>query len=195
MRMVFYDQSRRFHILSDGNLLLSRCPGAQDDSQSSTVISDEWQAKSFIRRCFPDSFALIRLRDALARDLFNATRYSDDHVVREAALRLVSGAWRVVYEEVEGSTVTASTVSAPVPYLKPVPGMRQPVTAPRPAAVARQAPVLVPSEEASPPGSEWPEDADQIAQADTLIKAARLGTPFCEPCAAKARAVPERLAS
>ena len=145
---------------------------------------DDWSARSFFRQHFCGSHEIGALRQALAPDLCELTRLSDEDVLDTAARRLREGIWRVGYERVRpantggGAPAQASagppalarrSVEAPVPRRQP--------------ASPRAASVGVPAS-ATPAEPEWTEDTDQVAFADGLVRAAQEEIPFCVVCAA-----------
>lgn len=126
--------------------------------------------------------ALQRLRGALAGDLDAWTGQGDDDVIRLAAVaRLASGAWTVAYDDVAPAAVPV------VSRLGKAPG------ASVPASVRAGRSPLPASSTALSAGTaaaarEWPESANQVAQAVTLERAVVSATPFCAICAERARA-------
>lgn len=150
----------------------------------------EPEARRFIQRYFLDAGAMARLRGALASDLYPLTRWSDEEVLSAAARRLARGQWRVAYEAL------AAAPAGPAPIQRSVPARRE-APPPQDAMAQRlQRIPRMPSARAEQPAdvpppapAEWsPSAADQVAQAETLVTAARDGTPFCAICEAMRKA-------
>lgn len=162
--------------------------------------TDPWQARSFIDRHFRDAGRLHMLRHALTQsgyDHFDLAQRSDDDVLQAAADRISSGAWRIVCEV----AATASAVrSLPVPVASPLLGGGNSVgsahTSRRraPGVSSAPAPATAPVTPRLADAPDWPNVEAQVAQAETLKRAARDGTPFCEICEARRRAAEEAAA-
>lgn len=177
MHLTVFDGYRRAHIRSSTSAPLPALP-------SGTVadLRDAWRAERFVQRYFSDAVALHRLRAALAADLDAWTGQGDDDVIRMAAARLASGAWSAIVEEVAVAPVVGRIGKAPAgaaPVSARV-GRAAPATGRAAPAASSSAPAVV--------AQEWPESADQVAQAVTLERAAVSATPFCAICAERARA-------
>ena len=179
MHITVFDGYRRAHILSCSAAALP-APAAS----ASIGLSDPWQAARFLQRYFCDAHGVTRLRAALAVDLDACMGQDDDEIIRLAAARIASGAWSVRYDPVAPGAVPVVSRVGKAPD--------GPARAGRAAAVANRAAVAVAAAPSTPAAAtvtrEWPEAADQVAQAVTLEQAAVSGTPFCAICAERARA-------
>jgi hypothetical protein len=197
MHIIIDEIHRRIHLYSSGQQPVAR-PGAE--LQAWWAGTDARQARSFVDRYFRDAGRLHMLRHALTlngHDRFDLAQRSDDDVLQAAARRLSGGAWRIVCEVAAAAGVVRSV---PAPATSPLLGgsgsggsartsrrRAPPVSsAPAPATVpAAPGPTVVP---------DWPNGEAQVAQAETLERAARDGTPFCEICEARRRAAEEAAA-
>lgn len=162
-----------------------RCPNCVD---ATIAFADEWSASRFLQRHRHDAACMARLRAALAADVVGLDRLTDDDVIAAGAWRLGRGAWKVSRHAQRQSTggggggggggsASAAGSSAPAaPGRSPTPAAARTAS---PAAAATSAAVAAPAE--------WPEAADQIAQAQTLERAAQSGAPFCEICEQRRR--------
>jgi hypothetical protein len=159
-------------------------------------FDDEWEARRFFQHYFHDDDAMVRLRGALACDLYPLTRWSDAQVLSTAALRLARGDWQVAYEDLAAAAAGAAVTAGPAPVRRSMPVRQE--APPRPDPAPGRLPPLrrMPSQQEAPPvdipksaPAEWSKSAaDQIAQAETLETAARDGTPFCAICEAMRKA-------
>jgi len=146
---------------------------------------DALSARAFLRQHFQGPGDMHLLRAALADDIGNQSRMSDDAILGAGSQRLCGGAWRIAAEQPRVAVATRH-----MPARADAAGTEEPVAeaavmAPAPAASASTpaaAPVNVP-----PPAPEWPEQTDQAAFAAVLRQAAKSATPFCEICARTAR--------
>lgn len=150
---------------------------------------DALSARAFLRQHFQGPGEMHLLRAALADDIGNQSRMSDDAILGAGSQRLCIGAWRIASEPRE------AIVTRNMPARANAAGTAEPVAeaavmAPAPAAPAATpaaAPVTLPS---PAPAPEWPAQTDQAAFAAVLKEAAQSATPFCEICARAAREKP-----
>jgi len=145
-----------------------------------------------MNRCFRNTGRLHVLRHALmmdGHDRFDLAQRSDDDVIEAAARRLSGGTWRISYEI---KAAPAVLPHVPVPATSPLlgggSGGSRARTPRRPMPPPSRAPASPGSAPAPVPAPDWPDMAAQVAQAQTLERAARDGTPFCEICDARSRA-------
>lgn len=191
MHIIIDEIHGRLHLHSFGQRPVAQ-PGA--DLRAWEGGTDAWQARRFMDRYFRDAGRLHVLRAALTLDGgdgFDLTRRSDDEVLQAAARRLAGGIWRIAREAAKAPAVVRSV---PTPAASPLLGggsgggarmsrrSASPVSrAPAPSSVPAPAP-------APAPVPDWPNAEAQVAQAATLKRAARDGTPFCEICEVRRRA-------
>lgn len=164
-----------------------RCPNCVD---ATIAFADEWSASRFLQRHRHDAACMARLRAALAADVVGLDRLTDDDVIAAGAWRLGRGAWKVSRHAQRQSTggggggggggaasaAGSSAAASAAPGRSPTPAAARTAS---PAAAMAGAAVAAPAE--------WPEAADQIAQAQTLERAAQSGAPFCEICEQRRR--------
>lgn len=143
---------------------------------------DDYAARMFLLRHFRAASEMGALRRALAREMGDPARMSDDEVIDAAARRLREGAWRIGYERVRRVDMPGRAAG----QVAVAPPSRPPAT---PSSVPRRAGGAAPGAPAAaaPAEPEWFETADQAAFADVLTRAARDGRPFCEICEQRAR--------
>jgi hypothetical protein len=180
MRIRIQGVGRRIHLMS--NAEFQRALAADEVGRSRDVFRDDASACGFVRRHCRGPYEHGMLRRALACDVHDVDRLSDDDVVLLAARRLRSGAWRIGYERpprapaADGASPrrVASVFGTPLGGATVPRAQRRPASAPPPARAPAPA-----------PDPEWSEDADQAAFAGVLVQAAATGAPFCEICAAQ----------
>lgn len=150
---------------------------------------DALSARAFLRQHFQGPGEMHLLRAALADDIGNQSRMSDDAILGAGSQRLCSGAWRIASERPRVAMVTRN-----MPARANAAGTAEPVAeaaviAPAPAAPAAT-PAAAPVTALAPtpaPAPEWPAQTHQAAFAAVLRQAAQSATPFCEICAQAAR--------
>jgi len=168
-----------------------RCPDCID---ATIAFADEWSASRFLHRHFRDAACMARLRAALAADVVGLDRLTDDDVIAAGTWRLGRGAWKVSRhvrrQSADGggggggaaSAADSGAAASAAPVRSPAPA---PARTPSPAPAGRAAAAALAPASAS--AAEWPEAADQVAQAQTLERAAQSGAPFCEICEQRRR--------
>lgn len=146
---------------------------------------DALSARTFLRQHFRGPGEMHLLRAALADDIVNQSRMSDDAILGAGSQRLCSGAWRIACEQPRLAVATRHMPARADAAGTAEPAPEAAVMAPAPAAptsTPAAAPVNVPV-----PAPAWPEQTDQAAFAAVLRQAAQSATPFCEICARAAR--------
>lgn len=187
MHITLRDAEKSVHIGPCQTLVACLPTPPYTSAQLSWAAFDgEWDARQFVQRYFLDAGAMARLRGALAADLYPLTRWHDEEVLSAAARRLARGQWRVAYEELAGPPPIRSSLPARREAPPPADAMeRRPQRMPRMSGAREEQPAEVPT----PAPVEWSTSAaDQVAQAGTLVTAARDGTPFCAICEAMRKA-------
>ena len=174
------------HVVDFGRRIRIRTAGGHAPVCGAPDVADEWSAGEFVRRHFRDAFEIGRLRVALSPGVYDVTRWPDEEVVREAARRLASGAWRIASQELQ-----AGGAGAPPPQ-EPGTGVRQepPAPARAPASSPQRARAPAPPSAAPAPAQstapvaeqDWLAQVDQVRQAATLETAAQRRSPFCAIC-------------
>ena len=186
MHIRIHGVGRCIHLLSFFEF--QRARAAHEAEASRTSRWDFWSARGFFRRHFHGAYEIVALRSALAHEIGDVSRLSDDDVVDASAQRLCSGAWCVGYDRPAPAT-TARAAQKGAAATGTGAAQRQAATPPLSSARRPRAPAPVPP----PAGRDTaaaaaaPEDvfqnSDQAALAETLRQAAAEGAPFCEVCA------------
>jgi hypothetical protein len=187
MHIIINQIHRRLHLHCTRSQPVAR-PGAE---LAWWAGLDAGQARSFIDRHFLDPARLHLLRHALGLDGhgFDPARRSDDEVRQAGARRLAAGAWRIASEAaVALKRERASPAPAASPLLRGAGSAGAARTSGRLPPPVSRAPAPAPAAPAPAAAPDWPDSAAQLAQAKTLQRAARDGTPFCEICEARRRA-------
>jgi hypothetical protein len=192
MHIIIDEIDRRIHFHSFGQQPVARPGGRLEPWWAGTGA---WQTRRFLDRYFRDAGRLHVLRHALTRDGhdgFDLTQRSDDEVLQAATRRVASGIWRIACEVASGGVVRPRAVAATSPLLGGGAGgdrgrarMARP---PMPSASRAAGPAPATASSATAVAPDWPNTAEQVAQAQTLVRAAKDGTPFCEICEAHRRA-------
>jgi len=189
MHIIIEETHRRIHLHSFGQRPAPR-PGG--NLQAWPAGTDAWQARVFMDRYFRDAGQLQALRCALTRDGLDGvdvTRCCDEEVRQAAARRVASGTWRITCElSLAPQTLRPVPAQVVSPLLGGRPGVSPVGTSRRPAPAAGRAPASAAAPAPIMTTPDWPDAAAQVAQAATLRRAARDGTPFCEICEAHRRA-------
>jgi hypothetical protein len=171
-----------FHLHSLGE----SCPQqslAVRSGQIDELISfdDDLAARSFLRRHFSDDVGMMRLRSALAADIYGLGLRSNADVIAIGASRLRQGLWKACRHVPCHSGPSDAQPQGRSPG--PVASQAAPVKQARAQSAARIEPPASAAATGTPASPvEWPALANQVAQAQTLVEAAKTGVPFCAIC-------------
>jgi len=171
-----------FHLYSFGE----SCPHdslAVRNGQIDELISfdDDLTARSFLLRHFSDDVGMVRLRSALAADMYGLGLRSNADIIAIGASRLCQGLWKVCHHLPSHSGPSNAQRQERSPDT--MASQAAPVTQARAQSAARVGPPALAAATGTPASAvEWPALANQIAQAQTLVEAAKTGIPFCAIC-------------
>jgi hypothetical protein len=144
-------------------------------------FDDDLTARNFLHRHFSDDIGMIRLRSALAADMYGLGLRSNADVIAVGASRLRQGLWKACRHVPCHSGPSDSQRQGRSPG--PVASQAAPVKQARAQSAARIKPPALATATGTPANPvEWPTLANQIAQAQTLVEAAKTGVPFCAIC-------------